>query len=145
MNTKDFVSFLTQRVSYSSLEESIGNSNTIAGISGQERLVPLPTVQEELPLMTPAINAVPLPSVASGRVVNPPPPPSYVSQLGDIDAANRDPLAMAESDFRSVPRLDGGLRFDPDEYVNRISRLNEVRVSRGLPPVNGVTPSTYSR
>lgn len=93
-------------------------------------------------------TVVPLPSTYGGvreGVVTPPPPPSYVSQLGDSSVDIHDPLLHAESEFQSVPRLDGGTRFDPDEYVNRITRLNLARVSANLLPVSGVTPSTYTR
>jgi len=147
MNTKQFVSWLSSSL------PALNNP-------GQRRL---PTLHENVPIRTinsqptvplPSVRsypveqprAVPLPSVvASGALQMPPSPPSYVSQLGDINTINRNPLAHAESEFQSVPRLDGGTRFDPDEYVIRIARLNEAREGAGLPPVNGVTPSTYTR
>jgi hypothetical protein len=143
MNTKQFVSWLSNNPT-AFTGRTIVNDRSSTGSRGtpgsHQATVPLPSIRISGPP-----SVVPLPSARASGAIQPPGPPSYVSQLGDVDAANRNPLALAESDFRSVPRLDGGIRFDPDEYVQRINRLNEARVGAGLLPVNGVTPSTYTR
>jgi hypothetical protein len=112
------------------------------------RLAPVMEMTGALPVPLPSsdgnVGIVPLPTNV-GEGGHSGPPPDYVSQYGDVVPDNLDSLERAEGDFRSVPRLDGGSRFDPEEYVRRISHLNEVRASRGLPPLNGVTPSTYTR
>jgi hypothetical protein len=147
MNTNQFVSWLQRNLPN---PDRVGDSGRLATLPEEDppqvilrrHTVPLPSVRED---PVPRI-AVPLPSAVASGALPTPGPPSYVSQLGDISTDNRDPLALAESDFQSVPRLDGGTRFDPDEYVIRINRLNETRLGHGLPPLQGgVTPSTYTR
>jgi len=100
---------------------------------------------EPPPVVSPQLGPelVPIPTTVGGE--DNISPPSYVSQIGDVNTDFRSPLSLAEEEFRAVPRLDGGVRFDPDEYARRITLLNQQRAGASLPPVFGVTPSTYTR
>jgi hypothetical protein len=150
MNTNQFVSWISKQLDSPMGGPSFGGqqSQPLGPIleeqvsAPQRQVVPLPSVR----ITPPSVIRVPLPSTvpafAAGGLVS---PPSYVSQLGDINTDNRDSLAQAESEFRSVPRLDGGARYDPDEYVQRITSLNMARAGANLLPVQGITPSTYTR
>jgi len=142
MNTNQFVSWLQKtgvaRESHTfSLDPIPEASGALQDFPGQlRRAFTLP----ETPNL--ARTAAPLPSSAEEQA---PPPPSYVSQLGDIRRENQDELTRLESEFRSTPRVDGGRQFDQDEYFRRLDALNEQRQQRGLPIRTAPTPSTYTR
>jgi len=72
---------------------------------------------------------------------------AVVSQIGDHEP-DMSPLDQAEFDFQHCPRIwseeSQTREFDEGEYFSRLERLNDVRVTRGMPACGeGVTPSTY--
>jgi hypothetical protein len=105
----------------------------------------LPEVGELPPSLPHAPRAAPLPSAAAPRQA---PLPSYVSDPGDVNRDNSDPLRQAEEEFRAVPRIRneaGQESYDNDEYFRRLDSLNPLRSRRGLAQQQAPTPSTYSR
>jgi len=141
MNTNQFVSWLrkadTREGFASSLDPIPEASGAIQETPGQlRRAYTLPDTPRV------ARTVAPLPSSAEERA---PPPPSYVSQLGDIRRENHDELTRLESEFRSTPRVNGGQQFDQDEYFRRLDALNAERQQRSLPVRTAPTPSTYER
>jgi hypothetical protein len=153
LSTKEFVSWLNIRPQPGSVQSPIGlyqpgfrSQLTLAAGLPTAPLGPLPRISVIPP--SPAYpgleRAAPLPSTrgeAHGA------PPSYVSQYGDTQRRYAtDRLAQLEADFRSVPRINGGVEFDETEYFIRLDALNAERRSQGLPEATGgVTPSTYIR
>jgi hypothetical protein len=150
LGTRDFVSWLASKP----LRGPIGDKVTTAsdfqkGLDAISRLSPgsAHTVRS-----SGTVRPTPVPSTGGPRVAPPPSvanvpvgrPPSYVSEVGDVRSSWAE-LQRLEAEFKDTPRVQGGVAFDNDEYFRRLDALNAERRRLGLPPVEGVTPSTYAR